>query len=89
MSSKKTSFRPEAFEHFNFWLRTDRRILIRIMDLLSEILRSPFEGKGKPEPLKHQLKGLWSRRITDEHRLVYSVSQDEVTVFSCRFHYKR
>ena len=74
---------------FEFWIRNDRRTLIRIMDLLSDVQRDPFEGKGKPEPLKYELKGLWSRRITDEHRLVYSVSDDEISVYSCRFHYKK
>jgi toxin-antitoxin system, toxin component, Txe/YoeB family len=60
-----------------------------LMDLLNDIQRNPFEGKGKPEPLKYELKGLWSRRITDEHRLVYSVADDEISIYSCRFHYKK
>jgi toxin YoeB len=59
----------------------------RIIKLLEEIQRNPFEGTGKPEPLKHNLKGLWSRRIDDEHRLVYEVTNDEVIVISCKYHY--
>ncbi len=73
----------------NHWLRTDRKILARVMDLPEDILRHPFTGKGKPEPLRHAGKGMWSRRITDKHRLVYTVTDDEVSVYSCRFHYDK
>ena len=68
---RKISFLPEAFEHYNFWLRENKKIQARIAELIKDIGRNPFSGIGKPEPLKHELKGLWSRRITDEHRLVY------------------
>lgn len=60
----------------------------RILKLINEIKRTPFKGTGKPEPLKYQLKGKWSRRITDEHRLVYEVSDDLITIISCKFHYE-
>lgn len=70
------------------WFQThDRRLLRRINTLIQGTLRSPFEGIGKPEPLKADLSGYWSRRITQEHRLVYSVENDEITIVSCRFHY--
>ena len=84
---KKISLLPEAFEHFDFWLRNDRKTLIRILELIRDVQRNPFEGIGKPEILKHELKGLWSRRITQEHRLLYRVSDDEIVIVSCRFHY--
>lgn len=87
MSLRKISLEAEAFEGLQHWLRNDRKILQRIMDLLEEIQRDPFEGKGKPEALKHNFRGLWSRRITGEHRLVYKVSEDEILIYSCRFHY--
>ena len=84
---KKISFLPEAFEHFNFWSRENDKIHSRILELIKDIRRSPFSGIGKPEPLKHKLKGLWSRQITDEHRLVYKVSDEGILIYSCRFHY--
>ena len=67
---RKISFLPEAFEHFNTWSRENRKIHARILEIIKDVGRSPFSGIGKPEPLKHKLKSLWSRRITDEHRLV-------------------
>ena len=70
---RRIAFLPEAFEHFNLWSRENKKIHTRIIELIRDIGRDPFSGIGKPEPLKHKLKGLWSRRITDEHRLVYKV----------------
>ena len=70
-----------------FWQAKDKAILKRINLLLRDIQRSPFEGIGKPEPLKHQLAGFWSRRIDDEHRLVYAIQDDCVLVAQCRYHY--
>ncbi|MDQ3179258.1 MAG: Txe/YoeB family addiction module toxin [Acidobacteriota bacterium] len=61
----------------------------KIKALIKDIGRNPFAGIGKPEPLRHELKGLWSRRITDEHRLVYKVSDEEILIYSCRFHYEK
>ncbi len=84
---RKVAFLPKAFEHFSAWTTLDKKIYSRIVELIKDIQRTPFSGIGKPEPLKHELKGLWSRRITDEHRLVYKVSDDEVVIISCKFHY--
>ncbi|HEY9613272.1 Txe/YoeB family addiction module toxin [Allocoleopsis sp.] len=84
---KNITFAPEAFEQFNDWAAQDKKIHRKIITLINDILRQPFTGLGKPEPLKHELSGYWSRRITDEHRLVYGVSETEVIILSCRFHY--
>ncbi len=86
---RKLSLDPDALEDFDHWLRTDRKILVRIFELLRHIQRDPFAGIGKPEPLRHGLKRLWSRRINQEHRLIYSVDDEEILIVSCRFHYKR
>ena len=84
---KNITFAPEAFDQFNDWAAQDKKIHRRIITLINDILRQPFTGLGKPEPLKHELSGYQSRRITDEHRLVYGVTETEITVLSCRFHY--
>lgn len=78
---------PHAWEEYTSWQDVDRKIVKRINDLIKECLRTPFEGKGKPEPLKGDLSGFWSRRITDEHRLVYKVSSKEIAIVQCRNHY--
>ena len=80
-------FSREAWDDYLHWQKTDRRLLNRINLLIREILRSPFEGIGKPEPLKHGLAGYWSRRINDEHRLVYKVDGECVLIAQCRYHY--
>ena len=78
-----------AFEDFTGWALEDKKVYKKILSLIKDIQRSPFEGIGKPEPLKYELSGYWSRRITDEHRLVYEVAEDReaVTIISCRWHY--
>jgi toxin YoeB len=76
-----------ALEHLGFWAANDLKILKRIIELFEDIEKSPFNGIGKPEGLKHELKGYWSRRINDEHRLVYKVTNEEIIIISCRFHY--
>ena len=81
-------FSDHAWEDYLFWQKTDRAVLRRINTLLRDIQRSPFEGIGKPEPLKHNLAGFWSRRIDDEHRLVYSIEDGTVLVAQCRYHYQ-
>lgn len=81
------SFDPQAFEDFKSWSVEDKKIFSKIGELIKEIVRDPFRGIGKPEPLKHELSGYWSRRITDEHRLVYKVEKGTVFIASCRFHY--
>ncbi len=80
-------FSRDAWDDDLHWQKTDRRPLNRVNLLIREILRSPFEGIGKPEPLKHGLAGYWSRRINDEHRLVYEVEGESVMIAQCRYHY--
>jgi toxin YoeB len=83
----KVSFSSQAWEDYLHWQQTDRKLLKRINALIKEISRTPFEGAGKPEPLRHALAGYWSRRITDEHRLVYKMQDDAVLIAQARFHY--
>ncbi len=80
-------FTPEAFEQYVDWEKTDKDIYSKINKLLIETARTPFQGIGKPEPLKHEYKGYWSRRITNEHRLVYRVEEDHIKVIACKLHY--
>ena len=81
------TFTPTALDDLRYWLKTDKRQADRVLALLEEIRRTPFEGAGKPEPLRFQLAGCWSRRIDREHRLVYQVEQAEIVVIACRYHY--
>ena len=83
----KVTFSSQAWEDYLHWQQTDRKLLKRINALIKEISRTPFEGTGKPEPLRHALAGYWSRRITDEHRLVYTMQDDAVLIAQARFHY--
>jgi toxin YoeB len=83
----KLIFSERAWEDYLFWQHTDRKTLQRINTLIKEIQRTPFEGIGKPEPLKHSLSGYWSRRITDEHRIVYKVETDSLFLAQLRYHY--
>lgn len=83
----KIVFADRAWEDFSYWVKHDRKIAQRIIRLIREIERAPFQGIGKPEPLKHDLSGFWSRRITDEHRLVYEVNGDELRIAQARYHY--
>ena len=83
----KIVFSEHAWEDYLTWQRTDTKALRRINRLIEEIQRTPFEGTGKPEPLKHALSGYWSRRVNDEHRIVYRVSGDEVQIAQLRYHY--
>ena len=80
-------FTEESWEEYLFWQKKDKRILRRLNRLIKEIRRHPFQGIGKPEPLKYQLQGCWSRRIDGEHRLVYETTEDTVRIISCRYHY--
>jgi toxin YoeB len=80
-------WQTNAWEDYLYWQKTDVKILGRINNLIKDCLRSPFKGTGKPEPLKGNYSGCWSRRINDEHRLVYKVSQDRLHILQCRFHY--
>ena len=81
------TFSRNAWEDYTSWLIEDKGILKKINDLIKEIQRTPYEGKGKPEPLKYDLAGFWSRRIDREHRLVYQVKENEILIFSCKYHY--
>ena len=80
-------FAEKAWEDYLHWQKTDKRILKRINTLIKDITREPFEGIGKPEPLKHALSGYWSRRINDEHRIVYKVHGDSLLIAQLRYHY--
>ena len=83
----KIVFSSQAWEDYLHWQQKDRKLLKRINDLIKEIVRTPFEGTGKPEPLRHALGGYWSRRINDEHRLVYKVEGDAVLIAQARYLY--
>ena len=83
----KLIFTDEAWEEYLYWQVTDKKILKKINNLIKDTKREPFDGLGKPEPLKHELAGYWSRRITQEHRLVYEIFEESILVVSCRYHY--
>ena len=80
-------FSEQTWEDYLFWQKTDKKILNRVNLLIKDTKREPFNGIGKPEPLKHALSGYWSRRINDEHRLVYKVDQDALLIAQLRYHY--
>ena len=80
-------FSEHGWEDYLYWQQTDRKMLLRINALIKEIQRQPFEGIGKPEPLRHGLAGYWSRRINDEHRMVYKVTEDALLIAQLRYHY--
>lgn len=82
-------FKGNSFNDFTEWLLMDKVVYKRIVALIEEIRRTPYHGTGRPEALKHQLNGMWSRRINLEHRLVYRVSDDSIEIISCRFHYTK
>lgn len=80
-------FSTRAWEDYLYWQQTDRKILRRINTLIKEIQRTPFEGIGKPEPLQHRLSGYWSRRLNDEHRIIYKIEGQDVFIAQLRYHY--
>ena len=80
-------FQPEFREDLRHWVETDRRVALRAMDLIEAVPRDPFQGIGKPEPLKYLASGAWSRRLTQEHRLVYLVRDDRIDFLQARYHY--
>lgn len=86
---REAVFQPEFREDLRYWVETDRRTALRILTLIEAVLRDPFRGLGKPEPLKYLGAGVWSRRITQEHRLVYVVSDDRIDFIQARYHYER
>jgi len=82
-------FSPQAWEDYLYWQQADKKLIRRINDLLKDIVGSPYEGIGKPEPLRHALAGFWSRRITDEHRLVYRIKGQNLEIVQLRYHYEK
>ena len=85
---KLISFTPTAFSEYNEWLKTSPDIALKLVELIRAISRDPFKGLGKPEPLKGNYKGFWSRRITHEHRLIYKVEADTIFIVKCKGHYQ-
>ena len=83
----KLIFAEKAWDDYLYWQKTDKKILKRINTLIKDIKRDPFEGVGKPEPLKHALSGYWSRRINDEHRIIYKVNDESLLIAQLRYHY--
>ncbi len=83
----KLIWSEQAWDDYLYWQDADRRMVKKLNELIKETRRTPFEGKGKPEPLRHNLAGFWSRRITAEHRFVYSVTDEALLIAACRYHY--
>ena len=90
MTRKKRDavFQPEFIQDLRYWVHTDHKISLRILSIIEAILRDPFHGIGKPEPLKYLAPGLWSRRLTQEHRIVYLVRDDRIDFLQARYHYQ-
>lgn len=84
---REAVFHPEFRQDLRYWIETDRKIALRAFELIEAVLRDPFDGIGKPEPLKYLLAGCWSRRITQEHRLVYKVGERRIDFLQARYHY--
>ncbi len=82
------TFHQTAFDDYSDWAKVDRKLFERLRRLIIETARTPFDGIGKPEPLKRELSGYWSRRLTDEHRLVYKVTDEQLIIVSCKYHYE-
>ena len=81
------AFQPEFIEDLRYWVETDRKVAMRAFDLIEAVMRDPFVGIGKPEPLKYLLAGTWSRRLTQEHRIVYLISEERIDFLQARYHY--
>ena len=86
--SRRIVFEASAFKDFNGWVKLDKKIYRKIVELIKDIDRSPFTGLGKPEALRHNFSGYWSRRINSEHRLVYKVTDEELIILACKYHYE-
>ena len=86
-AEREAVFHPEFRQDLRHWVETDRKTALRILELVEDVLRDPFSGLGKPEPLKYLLAGCWSRRISQEHRLVYRVTQRRIDFLQARYHY--
>ncbi len=87
MNNNIISWHIDAWADYLYWQENDKKILRKINNLIKETIREPFSGTGKPEPLKHALQGYWSRRITQEHRLVYKMNDNNIHIIQCRYHY--
>ncbi len=87
MKQRDAVFHPEFIEDSRYRVKENRKVALRIFDLIEGIMREPFSGIGKPEPLKYLAKGVWSRRITQEHRIVYLISKNRIDFLQCRYHY--
>ena len=85
--SRDAVFQPEFLEDLHYWVKTDRRVALRAFDLIEAIIKNPFSGAGKPEPLKYLAPDTWSRRLTQEHRIVYLVREDRIDFLQARYHY--
>jgi len=85
--AREAVFLPEFIEDLRYWVETDRKLALRTFDLIEAILRDPFQGIGKPEPLKYLAPGVWSRRLTQEHRIVYLVRDEQIDFLQARYHY--
>ena len=85
--TREAVFQPEFIEDLRYWVATDRKTALRLFDLIEAVLRDPFDGLGKPEPLKYLAPGVWSRRLTQEHRLVYLVRDERIDFLQARYHY--
>ncbi len=86
-TEREAVFHPEFRDDLKDWVESDRKVALRVLDLVEAVMRDPFTGIGKPEPLKFVLAGCWSRRITQEHRLVYKVSENRIDFLQARYHY--
>lgn len=86
-NQRESVFQPEFREDLRFWVQTNQRVALKLLELIEAVMRDPFIGLGKPEPLKYLGPGVWSRRLTEEHRLVYVVSDDRIDFVQCRYHY--
>ncbi len=86
-TDRKALFTSKFREDLHYWTKNDRKLALRVLDLVEEVMRNPFEGIGKPEPMRFEFSGCWSRRISAEHRLVYEVADDSVTFLQARYHY--
>ena len=84
---RSLEFDAAAFEDLGWWIKQNRGKALRIVNLITDLQRDPFTGIGKPEPLRHELKGCWSRRIDQEHRLIYQVTNEKIRILACRYHY--
>ena len=85
---RRIVFLPKAFDDFTNWATEDKQVYRKLITLIQDVQRNPFSGLGKPEALRHDLRGYWSRRINDEHRLVYKVTDEDLIIVACKYHYE-